>query len=179
MGTIYRSKIGCRITPYKKRQCISIERGTALYDKVYHKWIDYIGFCLPYKGEISYMTYCREYSDLAKMFPTYEIKDMPIVKSEKFKNPIQLKNVDKFWEAQTEIIGQIESSIKKENAWFINLQTGQGKTLLTTYLSTILGLKTWILCFSDEILLRVQPVRFFRKIAGMSHAGIFIGSHPL
>lgn len=152
MAVIYRSKIGCRITPYKKRQSSAIEHGTALYDKVYHRWEEYTGFCLPYNGENVFMTYNRDYSDLSKMFPTYEIEKMEKVRSKKFSSPIHLINVDKFWEAQTEIIGKIESSLSNENIWFINLQTGQGKTLLGTYLSTMLNLKTWIFCFSDDIL---------------------------
>ncbi len=154
MKIIYRSKLGCRIIPYKKRLSPILEKNTSIYDRVYHKWIEYAGFCLPYKGEISYATYCRSYSDLKRMLPDYEIKNMPLIKSNKFSKSIQLQNVEAFWEAQTEIIGKIESSLGKENVWFINLQTGQGKTLLTTYLSTVLGYKTWILCFSDDILVQ-------------------------
>ena len=152
MGTIYRSKLGCRIAPYKKRQSSAIEYNTALYDKVYHRWDEYTGFCLPYHGDMSFMTYNRDYSDLAKMFPTYSIEKMPCVKYSSFTSPIQLTNVDTFWEAQSQIIGKIESTKSHENVWFVNLQTGQGKTLLATYVSTILNLKTWILCYSDDIL---------------------------
>ena len=152
MEIIYRSKLGCRISPYKKRQSSAIEYGTALYDKVYHRWDEYTGFCLPYSGQTTFMTYNRDYSDLAKMFPMYDIEKMDKIRSKAFSTPIHLVNVEKFWEAQTEIIGKIESTLTNENVWFINLQTGQGKTLLGTYLSTVLNLKTWILCFSDDIL---------------------------
>ena len=154
MGVIYRSKLGCLITPYKKHQSRAIEYNTALYDKVYHRWDEYTGFLLPYHGESSFMTYDREYSDLIKMFPTYEIKKMPIIKSKSFTNKIHLTNVDKFWEGQSQIIRQIEATKSNENVWFINLQTGQGKTLLATYLSTELNLKTWVLCYSDDILVQ-------------------------
>ena len=154
MGIIYRSKIGCRIMPYKPRQSRAIEYGTALYDKVYHKWNEYTGFCLPYKGKMCFMTYDREYSDLSKMFPTYDIEKMPLVRNRQFSELIQVKNVEKFWEAQTEILGKIDATKSTENAWFINLQTGQGKTFLGTYLSTVFNTKTWILCFSDDILIQ-------------------------
>lgn len=154
MGTIYRSKLGCLITPYKKHQSRAVEYNTALYDKVYHKWEEYTGFCLPYHGEIAFMTYDRDYSDLAKMFPTYEIKKMPLIKGKSFSKPIQITNVETFWEAQTQIIGKVEASKSHENVWFINLQTGQGKTLLATYLSTMLNTKTWVLCYSDDILVQ-------------------------
>lgn len=152
MRVIYRSKLGCRISPYKKRQSSAIERNTALYDKVYHRWDEYTGFCLPYKGENTFMTYNRDYSDLAKMFPNYTIEKMECIKSNSFTSRIQLVNVDTFWEAQSQIIGKIEASKAHENVWFINLQTGQGKTLLATYISTVLNLKTWVLCYSDDIL---------------------------
>ena len=152
MKVIYRGKLGCRITPYKKRQSTAVERNTSLYDKVYHKWIEYTGFTLPYRGELGYFTYNRDYDELAKMFPTYAIEKMECIKCRTFTSPIQLTNLDKFWEAQSEIIGKIEATKRHENVWFINLQTGQGKTLLATYLSTVLNLKTWILCFSDDIL---------------------------
>lgn len=154
MGTIYRSKLGCRILPYKKRQSRAIEYGTAIYDKVYHKWNEYTGFCLPFNGKMAFMTYDRDYSDLAKMFPNYTIEKMPLIKNRSLSYPIHVLNVKKFWEAQTEIIGKIESSKSFENAWFINLQTGQGKTFLGVYLSTVFNTKTWILCFSDDILIQ-------------------------
>ena len=177
MGIIYRSKLGCIITPYKKRQSSAIERDTAIYDKVYHRWDEYVGFCLPYKGKQSYLTYNRDYSDLNKMFPTYEIKKMPLIKSRKFKDKIEIKDVDTLWEAQSQIISQIESSLQKENVWFINLQTGQGKTLLATYLSTILNLKTWILCFSDDIL--VQWVKTFSNKTNIDNNRILRVTGPI
>lgn len=152
MRVIYRSKLGCRISPYKKRQSSAIERNTALYDKVYHRWDEYTGFCLPYNGEITFMTYNREYSDLAKMFPQYTIEKMQCIKAHSFTTPLHLMNVETFSEAQSQIITKIEASRSHENVWFINLQTGFGKTLLATYISTMLNLKTCILCYSDDIL---------------------------
>lgn len=184
MKIIYRSKIGCRITPYRKRQSAAVERDTALYDKVYHKWIDYTGFCLPYLGEMSYLTYNRDYSELEKMFPNYSIEKMPCIKDRTFSSPIQVINLENFWEAQSQIIRQIEATKSRENVWFINLQTGQGKTLLATYLSTILNTKTWILCFSDDILVQwydcycgktnISPERILR-VNGAIIDGILTG----
>ena len=152
MKVIYRGKLGCRISPYRKRQSSAIERDTAIYDKVYHRWDEYTGFCLPYHGENTFMTYNREYSELAKIFPAYSIEKMALVRSRNFSKKIHLTNIDKFREAQTDILGKIDSLKSHENIWFVNLQTGQGKTILATYLSTELNLKTWILCFSDDIL---------------------------
>ena len=152
MKIIYRSKLGCLIYPYKKKQSYAIEKGTALFDKVYHKWEEYVGFVLPYDGNNAFMTYNRDYSDLAKMLPNYSIEKMPLINSRRMSTSLHLRNIENFREAQTEIIGKIEETKSNENIWFINLQTGQGKTVLATYLSTELNLKTWIMCFSDEIL---------------------------
>ena len=149
---IYVSKLGCIISPYRKRQSPLIEQRTAIYDKVYHKWIDYVGFILPYRGRNCFITYNRPLSMLSKAFKDYAVDKLPEVPPHNLSRKLNLRNIDSFREAQTEIINNIEDHLYKQRVWFVNLQTGIGKTVLSAYLSTVINYKTWILCFSDDIL---------------------------
>lgn len=149
---IYLTKMGALITPYHNRQCRELEYTTSLYDTVYHKSKPYVGFSVPYDGSNSFITYRNDKSFFLKNFPSYEIIEQVIGRTEKMKYPIQLKGIDSFRSAQSQIIGDLESSVKTNRAWFINLQTGEGKTLLSIYWCTRLRLKTIIMCFSNSIL---------------------------
>ena len=152
MKAIYYGKLGCRISPYKKKQCRELERATSLYDKVYHKSTEYTGFILPYKGQNVFMTHNIPYDMIKSYFPDYAVIEMPVITPYNLSSKINMKDVNTLWEAQSQILRKIEATKDKSNAWFINLQTGQGKTLLATYVSILLGLKTWVLCYSDNIL---------------------------
>lgn len=151
---IFRSKLGTLVRPYKKGQCKELERNTSTYDKVYHKSIEYAGFILPYKGTNCFLTYSLSYDEAKIKFPNYDINTLNYIKSKSFNSKLHLQGIKEFRPVQTQIIGEILNSKKESNIWFINLQTGQGKTLVSTYLSTEFNLKTLILCFSDDILIQ-------------------------
>lgn len=152
MRVIHYGKLCCRISPYKKKQCKFLEKKTSLFDKVYHKYEPYTGFMLPYHGENVFMTHNISHEDIKKWFPDYVVKEMPVIAPCPLTEKFSMKDVNNLWEAQSQILRKIEDTMGKSNAWFVNLQTGQGKTLLATYVCMKLGLKTWILCYSDNIL---------------------------
>ena len=149
---IFRSRLGTLIRPYKKYQCRGLEKSTSIYDKVYHKWNEFAGFVLPYAGCNCFLTYHLPLDYLKANFKYYDVDDIPVTRWKTFGRKINLVGIKEFRPAQSQIISEIERSKKESNIWFVNLQTGQGKTLLSTYLSTKFNLKTLILCFSDDIL---------------------------
>lgn len=152
MNQILRTNVGCLIRPYKKGQNKPIERMTSIYDSVYHKYIPYAGFLIPYFGSNTFVTYNHSLDYLKANFKDYEIEEFPMTLYKPMSNKINLCGIKEFRPAQSQIIQEILRTKKKTNTWFVNLQTGQGKTLLSIYLSTEFNLKTMVLCFSDEIL---------------------------
>lgn len=151
---IRRTRMGCLVQPYKPRQSYQLEQNTGQYDNVYHRYVEYVGFKIPYNGTLCYATYNREYDFLKRALPDYEIMEAKYNEIRFFGHDIQLKGISEFKPAQSELIGSIDTSIeaKNERIWFIHLQTAGGKTLLATYYATKFGMKTMVMCFSDNIL---------------------------
>ena len=149
---ILRSRFGTLIKPYRQYQFRELEKNTATYDKVYHKWIEYAGFILPYEGTPCFLTHTLSYEYLSNNFKNYTIKDRELTNFRKLSSSIHIQNIKEFTPAQSQVIDEINRSKKDSNIWFINLQTGQGKAVLSTYLTTQFNLQTIILCFSEEIL---------------------------
>ena len=163
--TVLRTQLGCVIVPYRKRQAPSIEEHTGEYDKVYHKYKSYVGFLLPYRGQISYITYNRSYDDLTRAFPGYEIQTAPIIPPRDIRHRLEIQNVESLRQAQSEILDQIHQLMPTKPSWFVNLQTNEGKTLLAICLMVELKYKTWITCFSKEILTQwIDKIQKFTNI---------------
>ncbi len=151
---IRRTRMGCLVQPYKPRQSYLLEQNTGQYDNVYHRYVEYVGFKIPYNGTLCYVTYNRTYDFLKRALPEYEITEAKHNEIKFFSEDIQLKGIKEFKPAQSELIGSIDQSIKLKNerVWFIHLQTAGGKTLLATYYATKFSMKTMVMCFSDNIL---------------------------
>lgn len=151
---IKRSPMGCLVQPYKPRQSRMLEENTGRYDEVYHRYVEYVGFKVPYNGTLCYVTYNRDYDFLSRALPEYSIENSEIGAYRSMEDQLHLIGIESFTEAQSELITSIDNSIREHNdhIWFINLQTSGGKTLLATYYATVFSVKTIILCFSDSIL---------------------------
>ena len=153
-GYIYRTKNGTIITPYHKYQCRDLEYNTSIYDRVYHKSKEMTGFFVNnYKpDQDAFITHYLSEDYLAAKFPNYELHQMNQTQafdiSENFKlnEDVQLRDI------QGKAANEVISSMKKYREWFINLQTGAGKTVLGAYLSARLHKKTMIICFMKDIL---------------------------
>ena len=151
---IRRSRMGCLVQPYKPRQSYLLEQNTGQYDEVYHRYVEYVGFKVPYNGTLCYVTYNRDYDFLRRALPDYPIETAEIGYNRSMGKRLSLVGIKTFTEAQSELIASIDQSIEKkdERVWFIHLQTSGGKTLLATYYATRFNLKTMVVCFSDNIL---------------------------
>lgn len=154
---IYRTKNGTIITPYRKYQCRDLEHNTSVYDRVYHKAIEMTGFMVNnYDGENdAFITHYLPEDYLATHFRNYQIhtvnefKAKPVSKSFKMNKDIHLTDI------QGKIANEITNAQDKyTREWFINLQTGAGKTVLGTYLTSKFGKKTMVVCFMIDILMQ-------------------------
>lgn len=155
-GKIIRNNNGTLILPYTKGQSRQLEKQTSIWDKVYHKSIESTGFFIKYNDKMSgFVTHQNNPKYLQGLFPQYEIIQAPEIKPNKMGQSFSLKDNITPTEIQYDILNKILNSnggIMNTNEWFVHLQTSYGKTLLSVYLSSIIGQKTLILCFSTEIL---------------------------
>ena len=151
MKTIYRTKNGTVITPYKKYQCKSIENATSIYDAVYHRRDELTGFHIDnYNEQSAFITHNQYLDYLEANFPDYQVIDLPTTRWKKQGQQFALLDNIHLREIQGNVANEVLRSTKNE--FFINMQTAMGKTLLSVYLSSKFGYKTWIMCFSTEIL---------------------------
>lgn len=151
---IIETKYGLCIHPYKKRQLRNLERENSEYDPVYHKEKDISGFIVPYNDkENAYLTYYRNMTSLKDW---YDIIPMKIGKIKRMQGYFALKDGESLTEIQTDLIQQIiggkEYDHLSNNQWYMNLQTGYGKTLTSLYFASLIRYRTLVICFSRKIL---------------------------
>lgn len=152
---IYRTKNGTIITPYRKYQCRDLEYNTSIYDKVYHKSISMTGFVVNnYDGENdAFITHYLPEDYLATHFRNYQVYNINEFKANPLSKDFTLNSDIHLTEIQGKIANEIINiKDKRTKEWFVNLQTGAGKTVLGTYLTSQFGKKTMIICFMKDIL---------------------------
>lgn len=152
---IYRTKNGTIITPYRKYQCRDLEYNTSIYDKVYHKSISMTGFVVNnYDGENdAFITHYLPEDYLATHFRNYQVYNINEFKANRLSKDFTLNSDIHLTEIQGKIANEIINiKDKHTKEWFVNLQTGAGKTVLGTYLTSQFGKKTMIICFMRDIL---------------------------
>lgn len=152
-GSITVTKNGTIISPYKKGQSKSLEKATGRYDPVYHKWIEMTGFILPnYRGKPAFITHNMHKSDLRQFINNYEYDVLPVTRSLPLTEEFALSSNITLREYQGDIAAQIINTTDTKKEWFVNLQTGFGKTMLGIYLASVFNKKTMVVCFLNEIL---------------------------
>lgn len=154
---IIRTYNGTIIVPYYPKQMKQLEYETSTYDRVYHKSIEITGFKMNYAGLPAFITHNQSEEYLKGSLPTYEITTMDVIKPKNVMYDFSLNSDINPTDIQSDIINQIELDFRKsgrdaQKEWFVNLQTGFGKTLLSVYLVSVIKYKTLIMCFSTEIL---------------------------
>lgn len=150
---VYLTKNGMVVTPYRNHQARDLEKDNSIFDQVYHKWNEVSGFQVDnYHNQTAYITKRIPLDYIKRFFPGYQVADVRRNFSMQMEYPVSLNQEIQLRPAQTEIANEVVSSMKKTSEWFINLQTGAGKTLTSIYLSTIFHYKTLVVCFDTEIL---------------------------
>lgn len=140
------------IVPYQKGVAPSIEAYTSTWDSVYHRRNEVSGFRVKYDDTSEcFLTYDQKDAFLQNQLPSYEIEKVRPIDSfptSKFMmvDGFELKPL------QTHFASAILATRDKCSEWYVHLQTGEGKTLLTTYLSTIFLKKMLIMCNITDVL---------------------------
>lgn len=155
-GRIIMSNNGVIITPYDKKRLKPIITRTGKYDETYHRYNEETGFKMKYENEDCFITHYNKPEWLQSLFLDYEIIDMKKNTPKKMNEEYILHSNIKPSEIQYNIISSIMKDKKKNSKenkeWFVNLQTGYGKTLLSIYLASLIGYKTLIMCGITEVL---------------------------
>ena len=150
--TIIITNTGTVILPYEKGQCVKLENWTSVYNNAYFKYDPVIGFIVSYdEDNTSFVTTKNSPEYMKSLFPDYNINMLKENMQKPIKKDFYLNDNIKPTDIQSNVIKEIlDLSYKKE--WFVNLQTGFGKTLLSIYLISIFKCKSMIMCYSKNIL---------------------------
>lgn len=151
-GKIIITQTGVMITPYYNHQNYYLEKLTSTYDSVRHRRNPVTGFFLDYENTpLCFISHLHDPKFLQAQFPKYTIEYKNPVKAMNLTYPIALNPDITPREAQTDILEKIVQNENK-NQWFIYLSQGLGKTLLSVYLISYFGVKTFIMCYNKDIL---------------------------
>lgn len=138
---------GIRIENFVQKQHRDILFETGYFDHSSRKHVHYIGY--PIKGERAFGMYRMNLSQLQIMLPEYRVELVPYIEAWGIQ-PFDLNPDITLRPIQVETINQVQNS--NSDRWFINLQTGQGKTITAIKLISNIGQKAMILCYSTDIL---------------------------
>lgn len=143
---------GIRIHPYKKGNAKSLEYTTSIWNPSWHKRNEFTGFFNT--QDHTFVTHLHDSKYLLSQLPDYEIKVMKpnsyrAIDSFELKENLLDQN-DPRTNIRFDIINQIMK--KKANRYFINLQTGYGKTAISLYYISMLRRKALILCYATKVL---------------------------
>lgn len=151
-GTVSLSTTGTTICPYKRKdhqdfeKFFSTRNGYNAYESVTGMYVK--------TGEEKtgmYLTHRQSSDFLRRFFPYYDFKSI----KENVHRPIQcefsLNDTVIPTDIQYDILNKL-MKVQKYPEWFVHLQGGFGKTLLSIQLMTILNMKTLIMCYSTTVL---------------------------
>jgi hypothetical protein len=142
---------GTVITPYEKGQCDKLERWTSVYNNALFKYDSVIGFVVLDNENSCFVTTKNSPDYIKSFFPDYDISISRENTPKKIKHDFDLNDDITPSDIQSTVIKEImDLNYKKE--WFVNLQTGLGKTLLSIYLISLFKCKSMIMCYSKNIL---------------------------
>ena len=179
--TIYRTKNGTIITPYRKGLLWNLETSTSTYDHVYHKKIEETGFFVNnFRGSTAFVTHglpFEAFSDLASK--GYSIVDMPTNMPNEIESDFALKQEVQLRDYQGDVILDIMNSRKRYSEWFINLQTDLGKTVIGIELIHQFHKKAMVVCFRNVILEQWQEKLLDKTTADPERIHFISGSAEL
>lgn len=143
---------GLQVRPYKKKSLLPIMNSRSTYDPVRHKRVPLTAYemeCGDDKEKV-FLSYKVDRPYIQELLPDYIVETW---------EPNRIEKIGWHFELNDNIIPtDLQSSAvqvvleNKFNQAFFNIPTGEGKTLMSLYLVSLLGCKTWILCFSTEVL---------------------------
>lgn len=153
------------IVPYYPKLCRDIEKNNSDYDRIYHKYKEVSGFYVPWdikdikkksKDDIyCYLTYYQNPSMYDTSLKEYSIIPSPLIQSKNMKR-FTLRDGEELTDLQIQMVNQIQAGRTMKdllnNKWYLHLDTGYGKTMLSIYLASEINLKTIIVYPSKKLL---------------------------
>lgn len=143
---------GVQVRPYKKEALAPIMKSRSAWDPVRHKYNPITAYsmeCGEDKEKV-FLTYNCDRTYIQELLPGYIMEEL---------GPNHVEPISESFELNDDIIPtNLQSDAIKvvlENKFaqaFFNIPTGVGKTLMSLYLVSLLQSKTWIMCFSVEVL---------------------------
>lgn len=151
---IIQTPLGTQIVPYQKGDFRTLEKDNSIFDKVYHINKETTGFIVNYDNEVSaYVTYHQDDQYMMRHLPGYnlakssEIK--PYIMNESFTLETNISPTD----IQKTILNQLLTEMRQGvRSWFVNLQTGFGKTLISTIFSSYVNYRTFIIGYNRKVM---------------------------
>lgn len=150
MNTILYTKTGVLIYPYKVSKLQPIVKMRSIWDPVRHRYLPVTAY--PIKDDIdkALATYYISPAYIKTLLPDYEIIEM---------EPNQVIGIDEDFRLNDDVVpseiqaASIQTIIdQKFHQAFFNIPTGVGKTLMSVYLTSILKMKSLIMCYNTEVL---------------------------
>ena len=145
------SDMGTILYPYYKGKIRGLEYGTGIWNQSKWRYDPFTGFVVPYKDSTAFVTYRRGKADVIFNAPDYNVKNINSSIPSRMSEVITINKEFTLRPIQKSVLNKILSD-KEHNKWFINLQTGEGKTLLAIILAQMFGYKAFIMCFNTTIL---------------------------
>lgn len=184
------SDTGLMIHPYKKGACKMVERDDSEYDRVYHKSIPISGFVVPYDENTDcYLTYYRNPATIEEVLTEHIRESLPYVQFKTMEG-FGLRDGIELTELQIELYNKVFCGKTKKympSRWYLNLDTGRGKTLLALYIASKLRYKTMVVCGFRKVLdqwkntlvnkFTINPERIMNIDSGKFIDAILTGDH--
>ena len=151
---IFITNTGVVVTPYKKGQCLQLEHWTSVFDEAFFKFEPTIGFIVKdnLNNDVeSFVTSKNTPLYMQSLFPNYQVVEVAENTSLEIETDFYLEKNISPSDIQSNVINEI-LRLENNKEWFVNLQTGFGKTLLSVYLISIFKCKSLIMCYSRNIL---------------------------
>jgi superfamily II DNA or RNA helicase len=150
---IYITSTGILICPYVRKEHQDFERIFSTRDYVYHSMKNVTGIYVKSKEtkEGMYLAHRQKPEFLQKYFPHYKIIELSYNSPKKIQCEFALNDKVIPTDIEYTIVNKVLKLINKPE-WFVHLQGGYGKTLLSVQLMTLLQTKVMIMCYSTAIL---------------------------
>lgn len=145
------STTGMQFIPYKPKFLKRILNARSIYISACHQMDPVTAYVM--KDGINgkrLVTYHCHSDWLAKECPDYEITNMPKNHVEKLGHSFRLNDDIMPNEVQTMTVDAVLNNHLKTA--FFNIPTGEGKTLMAIYLTSLLGVKAWMTCYRTIVL---------------------------
>ena len=149
-GSIIYTKTGLQVRPYRGVRLNPLVNSRSIWDPVRHRYIPVTAYPMKHEDEKLLATYYVDKTYIHGLIPDYTIEEM---------EPNMVLPIESDFQLNEDVIpSEIQASAikliidKGFHQAFFNIPTGVGKTLMAIYLSSILRVKSLIMCYNVNVL---------------------------